>query len=299
MASTTPTQRPLSWTVVGSGAIGSLAACRLKLAGYNVGLHLKQPRALSIDFAGRQLHFSAASPPFTAVLIPVKSYAIIDAVQSLLPHLATDAQLVLSHNGMGTLEQVLPLLAPGQGLWFLTTTHGALKQQQTLLHTGQGQSVLAPLNHAAKAYTPMVLPAMEAALGPVTLVEDITPFLWQKLAINAAINPLTAIYNCRNGELLQAEFAPLLTAAINEVQQVAAACGVILDYALLQQKVLQVVAATAENFSSMQQDIANKRRTEIEAINGYVVQQAARFGIAVPHNNAMLAQVLCLSSTGS
>lgn len=299
MASTTPTQRPLSWTVVGNGAIGSLAACRLKLAGYPVGLHLKQPRSHTIDFAGSPLHFPAAIPPFNAVLIPVKSYAVVDAVQSLLPHLAAHAQLVLSHNGMGTLEHVLPLLAPSQGLWFLTTAHGALKQQQTLLHTGQGQSVLAPLNVAAKAYTSAVLPAMDAALGPVALVDDITPFLWQKLAINAAINPLTAIYNCRNGELLQAQFASLLTAAITEVQQVAAACGVILDYTLLQQKVLQVIAATAENFSSMQQDITHKRRTEIEAINGYVVQQAARFGIDVPHNNAMLAQVLRLSSSYS
>lgn len=265
-------------------------------AGYAVNLHLKQPRSHTIDFAGSPLHFPAAIPPLNAVLIPVKSYAVVDAVQSLLPHLSTNAQLVLSHNGMGSLEQVLPLLAPNQGLWFITTTHGALKQQHNLLHTGQGQSVLAPLNHAASAYTAVVLPAMEAALGPVTLVDDITPFLWQKLAINAAINPLTAIYNCRNGELLQAEFAPLLTAAITEVQQVAAACGVIMDDSLLQQKVLQVITATAENFSSMQQDIANKRRTEIEAINGYVVQQAARFGIAVPHNNAMLAQVLRLSS---
>ncbi len=298
MAPTTPAQQPLSWTVVGSGAIGSLAACRLQLAGYTVGLHLRQPRALSIDFAGSPLHFPAAISPLNAVLIPVKSYAVVDAVQSLLPHLAANAQLVLSHNGMGTLEHVLPLLAPSQGLWFLTTTHGALKQQHSLLHTGQGLSVLSALNVAAKAYTPAVLPAMEAAMGPVTLVDDITPFLWQKLAINAAINPLTAIYNCRNGELLQAEFAPLLTAAIQEVQRVAAACGVVLDNNL-QQKVLQVIAATAENFSSMQQDITNKRRTEIEAINGYVVQQAARFGIAVPHNNAMLAQVLRLSSSCS
>ncbi|GAB60505.1 ketopantoate reductase family protein [Rheinheimera nanhaiensis] len=298
MAPSSPAQRPLSWTVVGSGAIGSLAACRLKQAGYAVSLHLKQPRSHTIDFAGSQLHFPAATPPFTAVLIPVKSYAVIDAVQSLLPHLTSNAQLVLSHNGMGTLEHILPLLAPSQGLWFLTTTHGALKQQHSLLHTGQGQSVLSALNVAAKAYTPAVLPAMETALGPVTLVDDITPFLWQKLAINAAINPLTAIYNCRNGALLQAQFEPLLTAAITEVQQVAAACGVVMDDSL-QQKVLQVIAATAENFSSMQQDIANKRRTEIEAINGYVVQQAARFGIAVPHNNNMLAQVLRLSSACS
>lgn len=292
MAQNTPTQPALNWTIVGQGAIGSLAACHLKQAGYPLSLWLRQPRPLQIHFAGQQLEFLPSDSAIDAVLIPVKSYALLDAVHQLLPHLSANAQIVLSHNGMGTIDAVLPLLQPGQGLWFLTTTHGAFKQGASLQHTGKGQSVLAALNRAAAPYRQAVLQAMDAALGPVTLTEDITPFLWQKLAINAAINPLTALYNCRNGELRQTQFQSTLAAVLQEVCQVASACGVALDQAQLQLKLQQVLSATAENYSSMQQDIAHKRRTEIDAINGYVVRQAARFAIAVPHNSALFEQVL-------
>ena len=296
MASSKTAQPALNWTIVGQGAIGSLAACRLKLAGYAVNLLLKQPRQLSTHYAGQQLDFSPATAPLNAVLIPVKSYAQIDALTSLQPMLSHKAQLVISHNGMGTIEQMLPLLGPEQGLWFLTTTHGALKQGDNVCHTGQGQSILAPLNKAAFPSRQWVLQAMDIALGPATLADDITPYLWQKLAINAAINPLTAIHNCQNGQLQHRHFQHQLSAVVHEVCLVAAASGVILDESALQQKLRQVIQATAQNYSSMQQDIANGRRSEIDAINGYLMRQAARYGIAVPHNAALFEQVVQLSS---
>ena len=71
----------------------------------------------------------------------------------------------------------------------------------------------------------------------------------------------------------------------------AQASGVLLDRHQLQHKVQQVISATAQNYSSMQQDLQYKRRTEIEAINGYVVQQAKRYQLAVPQNEALLQQV--------
>lgn len=291
MAQNTPAQPALNWTIVGQGAIGLLAASRLQLANYPVRLWLKQGLSVDTQHLNRQLQFDQATGELDAVLIPVKSYAVVNAVYSLLPHLSPDAQLVLSHNGMGTIEQVLPLLQPRQGLWFLTTTHGALKQGSTIVHTGNGESVMAPLNAAAQTHAVQVFQAMDCALGPLTLTADITPFLWQKLAINAAINPLTALYNCRNGELAQAKFQLQITAVLEEVCLVAHAAGIALALPQLMKKVQQVISNTAQNYSSMQQDIAHQRRTEIDAINGFVVQQAQRYGIAVPHNNSLLQQV--------
>lgn len=291
MAQNPPAQPALNWTIVGQGAIGLLAASRLQLANYPVRLWLKQGLSVDTQHLNQQLQFHQATGKLDAVLIPVKSYAVVDAVYSLLPHLSPNAQLVLSHNGMGTIEQVLPLLQHRQGLWFLTTTHGALKQGSTIVHTGKGESVMAPLNTAAQEHAVQVFQAMDCALGPLTLAADITPFLWQKLAINAAINPLTALYNCRNGELAKAEFQLQITAVLEEVCVVANAAGIALALPQLMKKVQQVIGNTAQNYSSMQQDIAHQRRTEIDAINGFVVQQAQRYGIAVPHNNSLLQQV--------
>lgn len=292
MAQNTAPQPALSWTIVGQGAIGLLAASRMQLAGFDVSLWLRHPHPVSIQFSRRQLLFKAASTKVSAVLVPVKSYAVIDAVQALLPVLAPDAQLVLSHNGMGSIERVKPMLLPEQGLWFLTTTHGALKQPNALLHTGEGQSVLAALNNAAKVKQQHVVTAMDAALGPLSVTDDIQPALWQKLAINAVINPLTALHNCRNGELAAAKYQQQIAALVTEVCKVATACGCALEEHATLQNVQRVIGATAQNFSSMQQDIAHQRPTEIDAINGYIVQQAAQHNIDVPHNLALLKQVL-------
>jgi len=291
MAQVSPPQHELNWTIVGQGAIGLLSACRMQQAGVAVSLWLRQAATLRITFLDHSLSFQPASPPLNAVLIPVKSYAVIDAATMLLPYLTPDAQLVISHNGMGTIEQLRRLLKPTQGLWFLTTTHGALKQSQSVRHTGVGKSVMAALNAAALAQQQAVVNAMDIALGPVQLVEDIQPYLWQKLAINAVINPLTAIHHCKNGALAAAHFDTQINAILHEVCQVAQACGVALDFASTLQQVQQVIKNTAENFSSMQQDNSHKRRSEIDAISGYIVKQAADLGIAVPENKQLLQHV--------
>lgn len=291
-------QPALSWVVVGQGAIGLLAASRMALSGQAVSLWLRQPATVNIDYIqpplSHQIQFLPAIAPLTAVLLPVKSYAVATAMQQLLPHLSHDAQLVLSHNGMGTIEQVLMLLGPQQGLWFLTTTHGALRHNNGVTHSGQGQSVLAPLNAGALPYQAQVQDAMHTALGPLSNVDDIRPFLWQKLAINAVINPLTALNNCRNGELVQPQYQTQIDGIVKEVCLVSRACGYELFYQATLEKIHQVIVSTAQNFSSMHQDVVHQRRTEIDAINGYIVQQAHCHNIAVPHNTALLQQVLLL-----
>lgn len=301
MAHTTSPQPTLSWTVVGQGAIGLLAASRMTVSGKPVSLWLRQPMALNIDFIQphqtQNIHFLPASTPLTAILLPVKSHAVVAAVTQLLPHCSADAQLVLSHNGMGTIEQVLPMLGQKQGLWFLTTTHAALRRNNAVIHSGAGQSVLAPLNAGALPYLTQIQDAMNKALGPLLSVDDIWPYLWQKLAINAVINPLTAINNCRNGELAQPQFRAQIASITEEVCKVSAASGYPLPYPATLEKILQVISTTAQNFSSMQQDIVHQRRTEIDAITGYIARQATRFGIAVPHNHTLLQQVQKLESS--
>jgi len=292
VAQSTAPQPTLSWSIVGRDAIGLLATSRLQLAGFDVTLWLRQPQSCSVEFDEHQLTFQPATAPLSAVLTPGKGYAGTEAIPAVLPALAPDAQLVLRHNGMGSIEQVTPMLAPGHGLWFLTTTHGALKQPDTVQHTRTGSSTLAALNDAAKIKQQQVLQAMDVALGPVTLTDNIQPALWQKLAINAVINPLTALYNCRNGELASLKYRHHIEALVTEVCQVAAICGYPLNEPTTLQTVLRVINDTAQNFSSMQQDFAHGRRSEIDAITGYIVQQAALHNISVPHNQALLQQIL-------
>ncbi len=304
------TQQTLTWAVVGQGAIGLLAACRLKLADIPVILWLRQPQQqpLPVSFTSHnQQHYPLVLPTsdhteiLQRVFIPVKAYDAVECIQQLLPYLATDAQLVLSHNGMGTIEQILSMLKPQHGLWFLSTSLGAMKSvikspTTAVQHTGEGKTILAPLNQAAAKAQQEVTSTMQAAFPAAERVNDIQPYLWQKLAVNAVINPLTAILNCRNGDLLQQKYRQQITELVNEVCATATATGYTMQPQPTLMNVLNVAEKTAANFSSMQQDIAAGRRTEVDYITGYLLQQAARFKLELPLNKNLLQQIKVLQA---
>jgi len=289
---------PPLWTVVGEGSIGLLAAGRLSLASYPVHLIRRQPQPLSFRLQTADTEYSfilpaAQSNALHYVFIPVKAYDTVAVIQQLLPLLSDDAQVVLSHNGMGTIEQILPLLHAEQGLWFLSTSHGAFKPDATtVLHTGIGQSVLGALNQAALLKQSEVEQAMQAALGPVTLLDDIRPALWQKLAVNAVINPLTALHQCKNGALRQPKYAAAIHVMIEEFVLIAKASGQEFSPADIGHRVALVIEQTAENYSSMQQDFAKGRRSELEYITGFLLKQAKLFQLDLPAHQAMYQLLL-------
>ncbi|MCB9487896.1 MAG: hypothetical protein H6684_04100 [Deltaproteobacteria bacterium] len=116
--------------------------------------------------------------------------------------------------------------------------------------------------------------------------------LWEKLVINAAINPVTAMLRVRNGEIAtNPDARTLALAAASEAVDVARALGVALDKGAMLARVIQVAEATAANRSSMLADVEAGRRTEIDAINGAVVREAARLGIEVSANVDLLRRI--------
>jgi len=294
----TATPEPSSpWLVVGRGAVGLLAASRWALSGQQVQLWLRQPETLNFGFSVERRDFpmqlaAATAGPFDKVLVPVKAFDTVAAVQQLVPHLSPQAQVVLCHNGMGTLEQVQTLLKPDQGLWFASTTHGAYKPfSLQIRHSGVGETILGPCNDAARRAPVKVACELDLALGPLQQVPDIMPYLWRKLAVNAVINPLTGLLLVRNGHLLQAQYQRQIDQLLQEFVAVAEARGQPLSLLELQQLVAKVLNSTANNFSSMQQDVANQRRTELKAITGFLLQQARAANIDMPAHQALYQQL--------
>ena len=155
--------------------------------------------------------------------------------------------------------------------------------------TGAG---LTQLGHARGPELPAATrQALLMAIANSQWCEPILPMLWQKLAINIVINPLTAINNCHNGNLANEQYRPSILRLIDEVVTVASAEQIPLDKAELIKRVYQVIALTASNYSSMHQDIHHGRQTEIEAITGYLLRRAESHGIATPENLAIYHQL--------
>ncbi|MDZ7870052.1 MAG: 2-dehydropantoate 2-reductase [Rheinheimera sp.] len=285
--------------IVGQGAIGLLAASQLALQHWPCHLLTRdqQRSALVLNFRQQQqehsllLNCRLPQRPLPLLLVPVKAFSVTQALQQWLPSCSADADIVLCHNGMGTLELAQLLLQSGQKLWFASTTHGALKSgPHRLQHTGVGRTMLGPVNALAGHSSPPSA-VLAAALGPLHVVADILPVLWQKLAINSVINPLTALLMVKNGELTKPQYRRQIDLLIDEFCLVALAKGQVFDPQALSQTVLEVAAKTAGNFSSMQQDRALQRPDELEFITGFLLNTAAETGLAIPAHQQLYQQL--------
>lgn len=293
-------------TLVGAGAIGQLWGCQLE-PNHSVQFWTRRSEPfLDIDYTAlepacsRRIRIDANNPTALSqadmVLITVKAFQVEAALDSILPHLSPTTPVIIMHNGMGTHSLVLRRLVeenrPQQPVLYATTSQAAFRpghtQEQSqgdspLQHTGRGQSWIGAVNDAGKYHAELAA-VLDNALAPCQWHDDIFVPLWQKLAINCAINPLTAMHQCRNGELAAPQFSGELDSICQEVAAVMNAEGYPTSANTLRQQVENVILATAANYSSMNQDIHHHRPTEIDYITGYLVRRAQAHQLAVPTN---------------
>ncbi|EGR4138226.1 2-dehydropantoate 2-reductase [Vibrio cholerae] len=288
--------------VLGPGAVGSLWALHLHSAGHQVALWSRQAQptiTLQLDeeapisFRNQNLDTLIHAD---LLLITVKAWQVEAALQPLLPHLNRETILLFMHNGMGAVEAISESLTHFPVL-LATTTHGALKTTlNQVRHTGLGQTQIGPYNPLG-ARCDFIADVFNHALAPVAWNPDIQHALWHKLAVNCAINPLTAIHQCSNGALDVPEFAPTIAAILDEVTAVMRAEAVNCDETALRDLVYQVIRATAANRSSMHQDVFQQRPTEIDFITGYVVRKGEQHGVATPVNSELYQQIKTLEQS--
>ena len=121
---------------------------------------------------------------------------------------------------------------------------------------------------------------------------DAQSVLWGKLIVNAAINPVSALWDVPNGTVMtRPELRQVAAAAAREAESVARAKGIALLFPDAAAEVADVSMRTRDNISSMLQDIRGGKRTEIDAINGAVLREGAALGMALPVNEMLVRRV--------
>ncbi|MGV8919620.1 MAG: putative 2-dehydropantoate 2-reductase [Pseudomonas sp.] len=281
------------WHVLGAGSLGSLWAARLARAGLPVRLILRDAErltdyeavgGLTLVEQGLQqfIEVSAqtwdADEPIERLLVACKAYDAEPAVAQLVPRLSAHAELILLQNGLGSQDAVAARV-PQARCMFASSTEGAFRDGDwRVVFAGHGYTWL---GDASNPTPPAWLDELQSAGIPHQWTPDILTRLWRKLALNCAINPLTVLHDCRNGGLQahQCEIAMLcaeLTDVLNRCGQPAAAED-------LHNEVERVIHATAANYSSMYQDVAHHRRTEISYLLGHACSVAARHQCPTPY----------------
>ncbi|MNE26146.1 2-dehydropantoate 2-reductase [compost metagenome] len=287
------------WSLLGCGALGGVFASLLTLSGQSTRVLLRDRHRSTlhpgIDFTSLEGHtqliaiergFVSEPGQIKRLLVMTKAGQVVSALTPLVGKLAAGIPIILLHNGMGIAEQVVQLF-PHNPVIAGVTSHGAMQNGHFVFrHTGKGETWLGPVNEAAKAHAGLA-DELAAALGQAGWDEHILARQWQKLAINCAINPLTALYRLKNGDLTGPRFADALQQICVEVADVMQAEGQPTSAEELLRRAMMVVELTADNYSSMYQDMELGRETEIEAITGFLLARAAQHGIAVPVNQGL------------
>ena len=180
--------------------------------------------------------------------------------------------MVILCNGMGLAEKALPLIN-GASLVLGSTTAGCrLTADDELIPAGEGRTDLG--GYRAGVAAPSWFTHWQMSVPECRWRTDIHATLLAKVALNAVINPLTALHRVENGALLSAPLSDDTQQVIAEVQALLVAGGAHHTAAELPERVKAVCEQTARNHSSMRVDLDTGRRTEIEAIVGWLLRSA-------------------------
>ncbi len=216
----------------------------------------------------------------TNALVLVKSWQTEAAADLLLQCLAPEGVALTLQNGLGNIEVLEAAIGAERAALGVTTSGATLLGPGRVRVGGDGPTYVAPHPRLET-----LVDLFQASGFEVRADADLVSLVWGKLVISAGINALTALLEVRNGELLERPQARILmNEAALETAQVAEAQGIKLPYENPSQEVERVATQTAENESSMLQDIRRSVPTEVDAINGAVVREGDRHGVPTPVN---------------
>ncbi len=287
--------------VLGAGAVGGYVGARLSRHAEVVligrGPHLKaiQRSGLCIDgFSARPIRLEATTDVLAAreadlVILTTKSYNTLEAARQLRRARVMSPVLSLQ-NGLtnlpllrGTLPSN-PLLGGSIVLGVNRVGPGRIR------YAGGGRAVVGAVTSGAEIVRRSAALFTKSGI-PTKTTRDLDAVLWGKAVVNAAVNPVTAVLGCLNGEILKRPEARLIAhLAAHEATQVALAHGVAVPNDPWP-AVAGVLKDTASNRSSMLQDVEAGRPTEVDAITGEIVRVGARHRVPTPANRGLLALV--------
>ncbi|KAL5049851.1 hypothetical protein BDW71DRAFT_203928 [Aspergillus fruticulosus] len=245
------------------------------------------------------------------LIVSVKAPATVSALESVRHRLTPKSTVLFIQNGMGIIdavnEKVFPDPRKRPHYMLGIISHGLAQRSGRfhVTHTGVGTTVLGPVppqnsgRSASVGEEPDWAPSTKYLLRTLTLTpplvavaeshSSIMLYQLEKLAMNSVINPLTALMDCRNGELLyNYSFTRVMRLLLFEISSVICSLpelqgtpGVESRFSpeRLRWMVTQLANKTAANHSSMLQDVRANKTTEIEFLNGYIVRKGEELGI--------------------
>ncbi|HCL78905.1 MAG TPA: 2-dehydropantoate 2-reductase [Synergistaceae bacterium] len=292
--------------ILGSGAMGSLYGGMLAEAGVPVTLvdvwkeHMDAVNrdgliieGVSGDRVVRSLR--GVTDPREAgeadlVLVFVKATMTKAAMEGARCLLGPDTAVLTLQNGLGNAEKLSDVAGASRVLAGITGHGCNILGPGRIRHAGTGDTILGELDGSATDRLARIAALFGRAGFSVKTSSNVLGMIWAKLLVNVGINALTAVTGLKNGRLVELpEADELLEAAVREAMAVAERKGIRVEAEDPVAHTRDVARRTAANRSSMLQDVSAERQTEIDVINGAIVDEGKRLGVPTPVN-------LCLAN---
>ena len=302
--------RPWRIGVVGPGALGCLFAGLLALAGHDVrllGRRTEQAEILDRDgvvaerdgearrAAVRASTDPTALGPVDLAIVLVKATDTPEAAVRLPALLGPDAPALSLQNGLGNVEALTAVLGADRVLGGVSSQGATTLGVGHVRHAGFGPTSLAEAVGGLTERAETIAAVLDRAGLNARAHADAAPLIWGKLIANAAINPLGALLRCQNGQTVDRPAArELFVGLAREAGDVARALHVRLPFDDPAQHAESVARVTYGNRNSMLQDVENRRRTEIGAINGAVARLGAEHHVPTPLNATIATLIRAL-----
>ena len=296
-------KQKLKFAVMGAGAVGCYYGGMLARAGHDVVLVARPQHVQAITSAGLRLQTqtfdeqidlqasldASAVRGTDVVLLCVKSSDTEAAGRLMVPYLRADALVMCLQNGVDNadrLRAVLPGHTVSAAVVYVATE---MAGPGHVRHHGRGDLVVEPSAVATGA-----VQAMVAAGVPTEVSSNVRGALWAKLVLNCAYNAVSAIAQLPYGKTVAGVgVQDVMRDVVAECLAVAKADGVQVA-GDVHAAVAKLAGSMPSQLSSTAQDLARGKPTEIDFLNGFIVQRGQALGIATPANRVLWALVKLL-----
>jgi 2-dehydropantoate 2-reductase len=304
--------RPKTFAVVGAGPVGCIVAAFLAKGGYDVTLCDVFPDLLKpaidpgIIIEGAENLRQAVSRTCTSIddlakyvpdviILTVKANALT-LISSAIEGFYTEGIYVISwQNGIDT-EAVIAQSLGKKPVMRAVVNYGCglVKPGHVRMPFHHPPHFLQELDHSSAHAAVTIADILTKCGLPTDHTDNITSMVWRKAILNSCMNPVCAVTGLTMSQAMNDPIVfQIIDALVKECAAVARANEVNLGWDFYPHA-MEYMGKAGDHKPSMLIDIENRRRTEIDFMNGKFVEYGRQAGIETPYNKTLRALVKAL-----
>ena len=290
--------------VLGAGAIGSLYGAKLAsenevtLIGRADHVRAVQQNGLRIEGLEQQtVQMNAAAaiteiPADALILLTTKLPSTREALRAVATLVRDDTTIVSLQNGLNSEEIARAAIGKRGVVLRGITQFGAIFEQAGVIrYMARGYTLIEKHERSPRIAAVLNQAGLDCRISP-----DMKTEVWRKLIFNCVVNPVTTIAGCKVGGITNPNLDRLKQLIVEECLTIAAAEEIDLEGDLLAE--INATYAGSQNIVSMRQDLVRERETEIDYLNGAIVDLGRRYGIECPVNHGLVRIIKAMETAG-